>query len=90
MSTLSDDDISFRFSPRQETSSGFFATEPRHHRLDVEIRALADFLNRFLPEGRESEKALEGLEIVAMWAHKSVSTIAPLYENSQNPSLLND
>lgn len=49
------------------------ATREAHERVRTLCRALAEELNRMLPEGREKSLAVTHLEEVAMWSNAAIA-----------------
>lgn len=75
---LSKDEIESRWGFHKATIEGAEATTPKHVDLRMTFKDMASYLNEILPDGRYKTLALDDLERVSMWCHKSVAETAPV------------
>jgi hypothetical protein len=75
---LSEHDIESRWGFHKATVEGKDATTPKHTDLRIAFKDFVSYLNTILPEGRYKDLAMDDLERVSMWTHKSIAETAPL------------
>lgn len=83
---LGKEEIENRFGFHKATVEGENATLPKHSKLRILFRELAEELDELIPNGRAKSVAFTELENASMWAHKAVAEGAPLIEESQTRS----
>lgn len=74
------EEIRFRFGYHKITTDGEDATLPLHQELHAGAIEFAEWLDSFLPDGREKDIALERLQEASMWAHAAIANGEPVIE----------
>ena len=71
---LTDAEILNRFAYHRGTE----VTMPRHKAVREKYAEMATFVDTVVPPGRSKDKALEALDVAAMWSNKAIAELAPV------------
>lgn len=82
---LGPEEIDHRFGYHPGTS----VTIPKHERVREAYKALAEYLDGLLPDGRAKSTAFTNLQQSSMWANYSVAELAPVEGANAHAAIAN-